>query len=277
VRLPLAVNSNPVGSGGELFFGAAYPGGGRLIDLDMTRDFFPVRWSLMFPNAAVSAAPAVLSEVVFCGAEDGRVAAVSVENREAAWSFGFFETAGPVYADLQIDDTGLYVASDDSKLYCINRTSGKVKWQYFAGVGLKAAPTVTKDLVFESVPDVGVVVLDKGPAVVDTKGPQFDRQPRWIAHNATQFLAEDSAYVYVATIDQRIAAMDKTTGKPAFTSKENGFTACAINNKDGLVFAATSDNHVIAVRPVPVAGTIGEIVRANGSELDATQIARVSN
>lgn len=278
VRLPLAVRSNPFATKSELFFGADFPGGGRLINLDMTREFYPVRWGLMFPDVAVSAAPAVLNDVVYAAGENGLVAAVAVENREPAWSFGFFETAGPIYADLQIDDTGLYVASDDSKLYCINRVSGKVKWQYFAGVGLKATPAVTKDLVLESVPGVGLVALDKGPPVVDNaKGPQYDRQPRWIASDATQFLAEDSANVYVARNDQHIAALDKTTGKLAFASKEDGFAAWAVNTKDGTVFAATSDNRVIAVQIVPVSGTMGEIVRADSPNFDAMPLARASN
>jgi hypothetical protein len=113
--------------------------------------------------------------------------------------------------------------------------------------------------------------------VVDGKGPQFDRKPRWTVATGTQFLAEDSTYVYVATVDQRIAAIDKKTGSPAFTSKENGFTAMAINTKDGIVFAATPDNKVIAVQSVPVSGTIGEIVRADHSGLDAVILARASN
>jgi outer membrane protein assembly factor BamB len=278
VHLSLAIRSNAVGTPGELFFGADFPGGGRLINLDMTRDYYPVRWGLMFPDAAVSAAPAVLGDVVYSASEDGKVTAVAIDNRDPVWSFGFFETSGPVYGDLQVDESGLYVACNDSKLYCINRASGKVKWQYFAGVGLKATPAVTRELVLEAVPGVGLVALDKAPPVVDgSKGPQYDRTPRWTIATGTQFLAEDTHYIYIATVDQRIAAIDKKSGQAAFTSKENGFTAWGINHTDAVIFAATPENQVIAVQTVPVSGTIGEIVRADKSGLDAVALARASN
>ncbi len=276
--LPFAVRSGAVGYKGELFLCADFAGGGRLVCLDITHEFVPVRWSLMFPSVSASSTPVVLSDVVYAAGEDGRVAAVSVENREPAWGFGFFQTNGPIYGDLQIDENGLYVASYDSKLYCLNRTTGKVKWQYFAGVGLKATPALTKDLVLESVPGVGLVALDKAAPVVEAgKGPQYDRQPRWIAADATQFLAEDNAYVYVARNDQSIAAIDKTTGTRAFVSKQNYFSAWAINNKDGIIFAGTADNRVMAIQSVGTSGTVGQIVRADSADQHGLQLAQAAN
>lgn len=273
-HLPLAVRSGAAGFRGELFLGADFPGGGRLVCLDLTRDYVPTRWSLLFPGAAESAAPVVFNDVVYAAGEDGNVAAVSTENREPAWAFGFFQTGGPIYADLQVDDTGLYVASADSKLYCINRISGKVKWQYFAGTALKDAPAVTKDLVFQFVSGAGLVALEKGPPVVDDpKGPLYDRQPRWIAADATQFLAEDDHYVYVADADGSIAALNKTTGKPEFFTKRKDFVAFANNVKDNIAYAATADHRVVALQSNQTAGTIGEMVWDTSRETPRVQVA----
>jgi len=36
-----------------------------------------------------------------------------------------FKCDGPVTADLKADEFGLYVASEDTKLYCLNATTGK--------------------------------------------------------------------------------------------------------------------------------------------------------
>lgn len=278
VRLPLAVRSGAAGDKGDIYLGADYPGGGRVMKLDATHEYVPIVWGLMFPNAAISSAPVVFNDVVYAAGQDGRVAAVSAESRDPAWGFGFFETAGPIYADLAADESGVYVAGGDSKFYCLNRSTGKVKWQYFAGVGLKAAPALTNDLVLEYVDGTGLLALDKAPPVVNGKPSlQYDRQPRWIAPGATQFLASDKSYVYVALADKSIAAIDKTSGQIAFTSKRNDFVAWAANIKDGVVYAATSGNHIIAILPVTTPGAMGTIVRADPPAGRAEQLARVTN
>jgi outer membrane protein assembly factor BamB len=274
IHLPLAVRSGATGYRNELFLGADYPDGGRLVCLDLTREYVPTRWTLMFPGASESSAPTVYEDVVYAAGEDGNVAAVSVDNREPAWSFGYFVTLGPVYADLQVDETGLYVASADTKLYCINRVSGKVKWQYFSGTALKDSPTLTKDLIFQYVPGTGLVALEKGPPVVDDpKGPFFDRQPRWIDADATQFLAEDNQHVYVAQTDGSVAALDKTTGNPIFFTKKKGFVAFAPDATDNIVYAATDDHRVVALRPVLGTGIVGELVEVTHPNTDRPQVA----
>jgi outer membrane protein assembly factor BamB len=278
VRPPLAVRTGAVADKGSIYLGTDFPGGGRLVKLDATHEYVPIVWGLMFPNAGISSTPAVLNDVVYAAGQDGRVAAVSAESREAAWGFGFFETAGPIYADLQVDESGLYVASGDSKFYCLNRTTGKIKWQYFAGAALKAAPALTSDLVLEYVDGTGLVAFDKAIPVVNGKPSlQYDRQPRWIAPGATQFLATDKTYVYAALADKSIAAIDKTTGQIAFTSKRNDFVAWGINSKDGVVYAATSGNRVMAVLPVSTTGSVGTVVRADPAAVSAEQLARAAN
>ncbi len=265
IHLPMAIRSNAAVSHDELFCGADLTGGGRLVCLDLSRSYVPVRWALMFPGASISAGPAVFNDVVFGAGESGNVAAIAADNREPVWDFGFFQTGGPVYGDLKADESGVYVACADSKLYCINRISGKVKWQYFSGTPLKESPQLTKDSVFQFVPDTGLVALDKvPPTVTSPPAQQFNRQPRWVDPDATKFLAEDKAFVYVASKDGHIVALDKATGAPLFTSKRNDFVAFAVNLKDGIIFGATQDNHVIAITTVATgAANTGQLVQSN--------------
>src|SRR5205807_1098981 len=68
------IRSDSVSNGKNLlFFGADYPTGGRAIAADMTLPYNPEFWTLMQPGASVSAAPAVLKDVVFVADEKGRV------------------------------------------------------------------------------------------------------------------------------------------------------------------------------------------------------------
>ncbi len=259
-KLPFAVRTNAAGSKNMLFLGADIAGGGRLVALDLTREYQPVRWELMFPRANVSAAPAFFNDSVYAAGGDGTVTAVASDTREVLWATTQFQTDGPVAGDLSVDESGLYVASTDSKLYCLNRTSGKLKWQYFAGTPLRSGPIVTRDLVFQFVPGTGLVALDKSEGVDKSKRPAFNRQPRWVVEDAKEFLAEDDKFVYVCRDDNAVVAINKIDGSVVFTSKRKDFTAFGVNSKDGIVFATSKDGKLMAIQSITKPGMVGEVV-----------------
>lgn len=260
--LKFPIRSDVVGLGKLVFFGADFPGSGRAVEVDMTRPYVPDVWTLMEPGSSVSAAPALLKDIVYVASDNGKVAAVATDTRDPIWTLeqGVFGTYGGIVANLAADQTGLYIPSTDTKLYCLQRTGGKVKWQFFAGVPLRDGPVLTKDLVFELVRGTGLVALDK-IEVATAKNPTYNREPRWVASNATQLVSEDDTYVYVRTTKNQILALDKKTGQPKFSSRRNDLAAFGINTKgDGIVYVGTTEGLVIAVKPVLTPGQVGEIV-----------------
>jgi len=256
--LDFPIHSDAVGLGKQVFFGADYQGGGRAIEIDMTRPYRPELWTLMTPGSGISAAPAVLKDVVYIASDNGKVAAVATDTREPIWPLdqGVFGTYGRVDANLAADQTGVYVASTDTKLYCLQRAGGRVKWQYFAGAPLHSGPVLTKDIVYLSVPRTGLVAINKNDIA---KG--INREARWTAADATQFLSEDDHYIFVRTSGNQIAALDKASGQQQFVSKRPDLVAFATNAKgDGIVYVATRGGRVISVRPVVHPGEMGEVV-----------------
>jgi outer membrane protein assembly factor BamB len=256
------IRSDVVGIGKFVFFGADFPVSGRVVGVDMTRPYVPELWTLMEPGSSVSATPALLKDIVYVASENGYVAAVATDTREPLWTLprGVFGTYGGVSADLAADATGLYIASTDTKLYCLQRTTGKVKWQYFAGIPLQQGPVLTKDLVFQMVPGTGLIAIDK-TEVSTAEKPSYNREPRWVDPNATQFLAEDETYVYVRSTDNQIVAIDKKSGQRRFTSRRNDLAVFGQNTKgDGVVYCATSGGRVMAAKPVLTPGQVGEMV-----------------
>jgi len=249
--------------GEDLYVGLDYSRGGRLAKIDSTREFSATRWELM-TSAGVSAAPVFFGETVYCAGEDGSVYAIN-ENRAPVWSLpnNVFKTDGRILADLQVDDYGVYVASTDSKLYVLDRMTGKIRWQYFAGTALLDSPTVTADSVYEYVPNQGLTAIDKSTGA-------HNRKARWVSGDAKQFLAADEKYVYVALRDRRIAALDKVTGEIKFTSERRDLSVFAPNTKTGILYAATADGLVLAIKPITKPGTVGEMVRG---ELELEVIA----
>lgn len=241
-------------SGEFVFVGLDYSLGGRLAKIDTTREYAPTRWELM-TSAGISAAPVFFGETVYAAGEDGSVYAVT-EDRQPVWSLPnfVFRTDGRILADLKVDDYGVYVASTDSKLYCLDRMSGKIRWQYFAGTPLLDAPQITADSVYQYVPTAGLTAINKSTG-------EFIRKARWVAPDARQFVAADEKYVYVLLKDRHLAALDKATGEIKFTSQRTDLTIVAPNTTTGVIYAATVDGLVLAVKPVTKPGTVGEMVR----------------
>lgn len=261
-ELPFPIRSDVVGLGKLVFFGADFPGSGRAVEVDMTRPYVPAVWTLMQPGSSISAAPALLKDIVYIAADNGKVAAVATDTREPIWTLdqGVFGAYGGISGNLAADQTGLYIASLDTKLYCLQRTGGKVKWQYFASVPLHDGPILTKDLVFELVPGTGLIAIDKTD-VPTSKNPTYNREPRWVAPNANQFLSEDDSYAYVKTTNNQVLAIDKKSGQQKFRSRRSDLVTFGTNTKgDGIIYVATSDGVVISVKPVLTPGQVGEMV-----------------
>lgn len=261
IGLQYPTRSRGLGSGNMVYIGIDYPQYGRLAAIDVTRDYGVTRWELQ-TRGAVSAKPAMFDNVLFIGSEDGRVYAVDVD-RNPIWPLegSVFVTGGRITADLKADDFGVYVASGDSKLYCIDRNTGRTKWQYFAGNALAVSPIVTADSVYQYVEGEGVVAIDK------TAG-KFNREVRWKVEDASQFLSADDKYVYLRKRGNRIIAVDKATGEEKFASEGRDFDLFVSNQKDNIIYAAKKSGLVVAIKPVLVPGTVGEIVKFETEELD---------
>jgi outer membrane protein assembly factor BamB len=260
-RFPLDYSTRGPAAGLEnlIFVGLDYPRGGRLAAIDVDRPYANIRWELL-TRGGVSSRPAIYQNIVYIGGEDGRVYAVTPDRRPV-WPLegGVFVTSGRIVGDVSVDETGVYVASTDSKLYALDRNTGKVNWQYFGGKPITSSPQVTASTVYINVPDKGLVALDKGQGA-------FNRTPRWVSKDARKFLSEDAKHTYLATRDGKIQAVDRATGKILFHSKGPGFDLFVSNPKDDTIFAARKDGTVYAIKPVLGAGVVGEIVVNDGKE-----------
>lgn len=261
-ELKFAIHSDVVAQGHFAFFGADFRDSGRGVEVDLTRPYVPDIWTLMAPGSSIIAAPALNKQDAFFASETGWVAAVTIENRQPVWDLeqNVFGTYGGIIANLVHDNNELYIASTDTKLYCLADKSGKVKWQFYAGHALRQPPVVTKTTVYLPIPSAGLAAIDK-VAPAGTQGEASSRQARWIARDAVQFLSEDDKHTYVVTGDNHIAALDKKTGDVVFVSQRNDFVAYGVNpTGDGIVYACDGNARILAIRPVLEGGGVGEIV-----------------
>jgi hypothetical protein len=257
IELDKPVRSGAVGDDRQTVYVGLdhYGGAGTVASVDITRPYKVINWELM-TYGAVTPTPALHKRILYVGSEDGRLYAVTDE-RGQVWSLedqkGWFQTQGKFVSDIKADDFGVYASNTDSKLYCLDPATGRIKWQYYGSGALKTSPVVTPTMVYQLVPGQGIVAIDKMQG-------EFNRKPRWAIKNAAQVLSEDAENAYLRRRDNRLIAVNKQSGQVVFTSKGADYRVFATNTDDALIYGATREGRIVAIRPVLREGEVGTLV-----------------
>lgn len=244
-----------------VYIGADSDTGGRIAAIALDRKYNIYRWTVL--TGIVHTRPALHENVIFAATEDGRVLALNTD-RSPLWPVGpempdgIFHTDGKIMAALKADEGGIYVPSTDTKLYCLDPNTGHVRWEYYTGAPVTTSPVPTADTVYIYLPGKGLVAIDK-------KTPGRARAAKWTYADGTQLLSDDAKYAYVLTTGGAIVALDKATGKEQFktvnTKIAKGLTH--VDPKDSTIFALTTDNMLVAIKPVLKTGVVGQLAIAN--------------
>lgn len=261
IPLESPVRGNAVASGKEVYLAVDGKGGnGRISKVGLDKNFPYVRWELL--TGLVASTPFSHEGILYVATEAGTVYALTPERQNfwpasAGLPDGLFHAKDRVVADLFVDDSGVYVPSLDGVLYVLDPVNGRIRWRFTAGTPLDQKPVVTADAAY-------LYVADRGLCAFDKTGPALDRAPRWANPAARMVLNEDKDNVYVATTDNRFAALDKKTGAAKFmsTSRDFKFFVTHLDPKDPTLYAATAKGRVVAVTPILKAGTEGLLVFA---------------
>jgi outer membrane protein assembly factor BamB len=244
--------------------------GGRVAAVDVTRDVNPVRWDFM-AFGLVDGKIAAHDRQLFAASEDGGVRGFYDDGDSPTMMWGNlprgeFLARAKIVSGVRADGYGVYFAATDSVVYCIDRDTGKLKWRCFAGGILENAPEVTSDTVYQYVPGAGIIAIDKvskldlGLAEQRPVDENPFHTPRWTVPNATKFLSQDDKYSYLLTDANAIIAVDKQTGTQVFQSQRQDLVAFTTNTESPMIYAATAKGLVLAIRPMPIPGSYGQIV-----------------
>lgn len=261
IQVGAAIRADCVGERTNIFVPVDSPeGGGRIKRIDLLIPSGGLAWELQAQKGGIVSAPALQGDAVYMASEVGTVYAVNTK-REPIWQLeGYtFDARSPIYAPLKADEAGVYIGTASGKFYCVNRTSGVVKWQYFASAPIEVAPVLTTDTIYIYDANRGWAAVDKVDSA-DIKGPQYNRKDRWVRKDIKQVVSQDEKFTYVMDKSSALLALDKKTGETRFKSKRSDFHTFATNSKDGVAYAASAGGRIAAIKAVLTPGTTGEVV-----------------
>lgn len=136
--------SSPAIKDGVIYFG----GGSRLYAVNAETGTF--RWC--YPatetlTSSIRTSPVVGEGMVYFGAGDGRMYAVSTEDGSLVWSF---VTRSSISSSPVLVGDVIYFGSDDRRLYALDARTGAMKWPggFWTKAGIAAPPAVAGGLVY---------------------------------------------------------------------------------------------------------------------------------
>lgn len=249
----------------------------RVAAVDVTKQYNPVIWEILTGDRVdgVTAREIFLGKdadgkdifvpEIYATSEDGAVLAVAPD-RSPLWPLlagSKFMTGGAVVAEPAVDKFGVYVASNDQSLYCLDRGTGRIKWRFFAGAALQTAPQVTATTVYQYIPGQGLAAIDKTERITVDSSKLLGEEPihssRWIFARGVRLLAEDDKNAYIQSTRNTILALDKQSGQILFESTRRDLRAFASNLAQPMIYVSTATGQVLAIQPILTPGAIGQL------------------
>jgi len=172
--------------------------------------------------------------VVFATAA-GDVIRIAPDKSVKVWQFNApAAIIGPVVHDAN----SLYFACRDTCVYRLELSLGKLLWKYQTQGILDAAPQLGGKLVYQRVPDMGLVAIDK------TTGKFV-----WPVKDGVGLLSESGDKAFVITKGGLLTAMDNVKAKQLYSVYLGLPVKYATNTADAKIYIADAEGRIACLEP----------------------------
>jgi outer membrane protein assembly factor BamB len=173
-------------------------------------------------------------EFVVFATEKGNVICIRPDKPVKLWQF---DAPGAV-AGIVRDSNSLYVACRDTNIYRLDLTSGKLLWKYQTQAILDAAPQPGDKVVYQYIPDVGLIALDKQTSKL-----------LWQLTDVLGLLAESGDKAFVITGAGLLTAMDNIKAKKLYSVDLGQAVKYATNTADSKIYIADANGRLACLEP----------------------------
>jgi outer membrane protein assembly factor BamB len=225
--------SSPAIEAGVVYIGGGY--GNAFYALNATDGSKIWNYTL---SKNVHSSPALSGGMVYFGSFDHNVYALSTATGAKVWNYS---TAGDVFSSPAIADGLVYIGSYDDNLYALNATTGAKIWNYTTGNWVASSPGVANGVVYVGSYDKNVYAFNASTGAKlwnYTTGGAISSSPA----------ISSNGFVYIGSGDNKTYAFNAQTGAVVWTYKTNGDVFPSPAVVDGVVYAASRDGKVYAIR-----------------------------
>lgn len=192
-----------------------------------------VAWRAMLPGIATSTP--ILTELDrLYFASDGVVHCVQAPGKTKLWSFCVCES---VAGDIHADESGVYVASRNQKLYILDPDDGSLIRSYRLPRPLDEGPVVAQRTVYQYCPNEGLYAFD-----TDT------HEPLWHKQDGRAFVARQAEWLVLRTASGDLQVVDNDTAAVLHTVNLPDSVMLATNARDANIYAVTPDGRVLCAK-----------------------------
>lgn len=179
---------------------------------------------------------AVSGNMVFVGAYDNNLYALTSKEGEFVWKFPASDSVGGstpfVYED------NVYIGSVDKHLYSIQRRTGRQNWRFVTNGAIYASPIVRYDHVFFGSDDGYFYALEI------QKGRSKWKTNAYSAVRSTAFVDEE--YIFFGTEGSYIFCVEIASGKTKWRAEAKRSVTSSPTVADEIVFVGSVDGTVYA-------------------------------
>ena len=94
----------------------------------------------------IAESSALLSNIAYVGDYDGGFFSIDLINKKIKWKFSN-PTGSPFLSSPSVSKNKVVIGSQDKKVYCFNKETGKIEWTYQTFGKIESSPVIIKDKV----------------------------------------------------------------------------------------------------------------------------------
>lgn len=250
----------------------------------MNQQFAQVKSTWTFAsNANVISTPAVTSDLVIFGNQNGEIQALTLKDGKKKWSF---KTDGSIFSSPAVQGDRVVLGSGDGYVYCLNIKSGIVNWKIKTGAAVLGSPVIKRDTIFIGGSDHSFISMNLQSGLIYWKftglnGPvvstpliyggmvifgawdknlyaldRLDGKLIWKWTNGSPVInfspascipVANKGVVYVVAPDRTISAIDAVTGATLWRNNETRVRESIGISEDGkFVYGKTMQDTLVA-------------------------------
>ena len=198
--------------------------------------------------------PAVAKGIVFAGAYDHNLYAVTADKGEFLWKY---PTGGGIGGSPTVHEDAVMIGSADHSLYSLQLRKGRLNWQFKAEGSIYSTPAVRFDHVFFGADDGFFYVVNL------MRGQLYWKTNIYSPVRSTPFVSEE--LVYFGTESGQILSLELGAGKPKWQTKAQRAVTSSPKVADDILYVGSTDGMVYAMDassgwPIWRFGTEGPVV-----------------